>query len=82
MSSRSATSNPWSCRSGLDYVAVRGPLENRVLEYVDHLHEHFEDPVVMRGDRYMPPEAPGYSIEMKPESLARYEFPRGAAWAE
>jgi L-fuconate dehydratase len=65
-----------------DYVAVSGSLENRVLEYVDHLHEHFEDPVVMRGDRYLPPEAPGYSIEMKPESLARYEFPRGAAWAE
>lgn len=57
-----------------DYIAVGASLENRVLEYVDHLHEHFVDPVVMRGDRYMPPDAPGYSITMKPESLARYAF--------
>jgi L-fuconate dehydratase len=64
-----------------DYVAVSGSLENRVLEYVDHLHEHFVDPVVMRGGRYTAPTAPGYSITMKPESLARFEFPGGAAWA-
>jgi L-fuconate dehydratase len=64
-----------------DYIAVSGSLENRVLEYVDHLHEHFVNPVQMRGDRYMPPRAPGYSIEIKPESLDRYEFPHGAAWA-
>jgi len=57
-----------------DYIAVSASLENRVLEYVDHLHEHFVNPVVMRGDRYMPPRAPGYSIEMKAESLERYEF--------
>jgi L-fuconate dehydratase len=63
-----------------DYIAVSGTLEDRVLEYVDHLHEHFEDPVVIRGGRYMPPSAPGYSITMKPASLARYEFPVGEAW--
>lgn len=63
-----------------DYIAVSASLENRVLEYVDHLHEHFISPVVMKGDRYMPPAAPGYSIEIRPESLARYEFPRGDAW--
>jgi L-fuconate dehydratase len=63
-----------------DYIAVSGSLENRILEYVDHLHEHFVTPVVMKGDRYMPPAAPGYSIEMKPSSLARFEFPDGAAW--
>jgi len=57
-----------------DYIAVSASLENRVLEYVDHLHEHFTEPVVMRGDRYMPPLAPGYSITMKTESLARYTF--------
>jgi L-fuconate dehydratase len=62
-----------------DYVAVSGSLENRVLEYVDHLHEHFVDPVVMRGDRYMPPEAPGYSITMKPASIEAYAFPNGEA---
>ena len=58
----------------IDYVCVSGSLDGRVLEYVDHLHEHFVDPVVMREGRYLPPEAPGYSIEMKPESLARHEF--------
>ena len=63
-----------------DYIAVSGSLKGRVLEYVDHLHEHFINPVVMNGDRYVPPLAAGYSIEMKPDSLARYEFPGGEAW--
>jgi L-fuconate dehydratase len=65
-----------------DFIAVSASLENRVLEYVDHLHEQFVTPVVMKGDRYMPPQTPGYSIEIKPESLARYEFPNGAAWKD
>ncbi len=65
-----------------DYICVSASLENRVIEYVDHLHEHFLDPVVIRNARYMPPQAPGYSIEMKPESLAMYEYPNGAAWRE
>ncbi|HVX30495.1 MAG TPA: L-fuconate dehydratase [Nitrolancea sp.] len=64
-----------------DYIAVSGSLENRVIEYVDHLHEHFENPVVIQNGRYMPPTAPGYSITMKPTSLADYEFPNGTAWA-
>ena len=63
-----------------DYVGVGASLDGRVLEYVDHLHEHFVDPVRMRGGRYQAPESPGYSIEMKPDSLTRYEFPAGAAW--
>jgi len=58
-----------------DYICVSASLANRVLEYVDHLHEHFVDPVVIKGGRYMPPTAPGYSITMKPESLAAYTFP-------
>ena len=58
----------------IDYVCVSGTFENRVLEYVDHLHEHFIDPVVIRQGRYMPPQRPGYSIEMKPASLDTYEF--------
>jgi L-fuconate dehydratase len=62
-----------------DYVCVSGSLENRVVEYVDHLHEHFVDPVVVRSSRYMPPSAPGYSITMHPESLSRYRHPDGAA---
>jgi L-fuconate dehydratase len=64
-----------------DYIAVSGSLENRVLEYVEHLHEHFLDPVVIRGGRYVAPSAPGYSIEMRPESIAEYEFPSGPAWS-
>ena len=58
----------------IDYICVSGALENRVLEYVDHLHEHFVTPVQIENGCYMPPTAPGYSIEMKPDSLARHEF--------
>lgn len=63
-----------------DYLCVSASLKDRVIEYVDHLHEHFLDPVVIRDGRYMPPTAPGYSIEMYPASLARYAYPNGAAW--
>ena len=63
-----------------DYIAVSASLENRIVEYVDHLHEHFVYPVRMKDGRYMPPLDPGYSIEMKDESLDHYEFPNGAAW--
>jgi len=66
--------------SMFDYVCVSGSLENRIIEYVDHLHEHFLDPVVIRDGRYIPPTAPGYSITMRPESLRDYAFPGGAAW--
>ncbi len=66
----------------IDFVCVAGSMEGRVLEYVDHLHEHFFDPVRMRAGRYMPPEMPGYSITMKPRSLDRFEFPAGSAWAD
>jgi len=65
-----------------DYIAVSASLENRIIEYVDHLHEHFVDPVVVRNGRYKPPSAPGYSIEMKAESLRTFAFPLGAAWME
>jgi L-fuconate dehydratase len=64
-----------------DYICVSASLEQRVLEYVDHLHEHFIHPVVVRDGRYITPTAPGYSIEMKPESLNTYRFPDGEAWA-
>ena len=66
--------------SMFDFIAVSGSLENRVLEYVEHLHEHFVDPVVVRDGCYMAPTAPGYSITMRPESLREYEFPSGSAW--
>lgn len=64
-----------------DYVCVSGSLENRMVEYVDHLHEHFLDPVEIRRGRYVVPTAPGYSVEMKPESLVEYLFPEGPVWA-
>ena len=63
-----------------DYICVSATLEGRRLEYVDHLHEHFVNPVIMRAGHYLPPSAPGYSIEIKPESLEHYCFPDGAAW--
>jgi L-fuconate dehydratase len=63
-----------------DYISVSASLEGRRLEYVDHLHEHFIDPVVIREGHYLPPVAPGYSITMKPESLAKYSYPDGEAW--
>lgn len=63
-----------------DYISVSGSLENRVIEYVDHLHEHFIEPVVIQRARYLPPKRPGYSIEMKPASLETYAYPHGAAW--
>lgn len=65
-----------------DYIAVSGSLEGRVLEYVDHLHEHFVDPVRINRGRYQVPEAPGYSIAMHPESLERHRYPDGEAWQE
>ncbi|MDQ3398185.1 MAG: L-fuconate dehydratase [Deinococcota bacterium] len=65
-----------------DYIAVSASLKNRILEYVDHLHEHFIDPVTMKRGHYMPPTQPGYSIAMKPESLDAYEFPTGKVWSE
>jgi L-fuconate dehydratase len=66
--------------SMFDYVAVSGTTEDRVIEYVDHLHEHFLDPVAIDAARYRVPTMPGYSAEMRPESLARYRFPDGDEW--
>jgi L-fuconate dehydratase len=68
--------------SMFDYIAVSGTMDGRVIEYVDHLHEHFVDPVRIRRGRYLLPEAPGYSIEIYPESLDLYRYPDGAVWQE
>jgi L-fuconate dehydratase len=64
-----------------DYLAVSGTTEDRVIEYVDHLHDHFLDPVVIRDGHYTAPTAPGFSGALRPESIARYTFPGGAFWA-
>lgn len=66
--------------SMIDYISISGNLENRIIEYVDHLHEHFIDPVIIKNGAYMPPMAPGYSITMKAESLRDYSFPEGTVW--
>ncbi|MFI9611672.1 enolase C-terminal domain-like protein [Streptomyces sp. NPDC052023] len=64
-----------------DYLAISGTTEDRVIEYVDHLHEHFLDPVRIRDGHYLAPTAPGFSATMHPESLARHTFPGGTVWA-
>jgi L-fuconate dehydratase len=68
--------------SMFDYVAVSGTMDDRVIEYVDHLHEHFEDPVEVRGGRYIAPTAPGFSARMTSAALSQFEFPAGPEWRE
>jgi L-fuconate dehydratase len=68
--------------SMFDFVAITGTMEDRVVEFVDHLHEHFVDPVTIRRAHYMPPLRPGYSTEILPESRVAYRYPMGAAWSE
>jgi L-fuconate dehydratase len=53
-----------------------------MIEYVDHLHEHFLDPVVIRDGAYVVPTRPGYSAQMRPESIERYRYPDGAQWRD
>jgi L-fuconate dehydratase len=65
-----------------DFVAVGGSMEDRTVEYVDLLHEHFVDPVRMSGSRYLAPEAPGYSAQIKPEARRHFRYPDGAAWSK
>ena len=63
-----------------DYVAISGTMEDRAIEFVDHLHEHFVEPVRILQGRYRPPTAPGFSAEMIPASVRDYTFPGGRAW--
>ena len=64
----------------IDYICISGSLDNRIIEYVDELHEHFVHPVVIKNGHYTPPTAPGYSIDIKPQSLKDHDFPNGAVW--
>jgi L-fuconate dehydratase len=66
--------------SMFDYIAITGTMEERVIEFVDHLHEHFADPVTIRRGHYMPPTRPGYSTEILPESRVGYRYPTGVMW--
>src|SRR5213076_609093 len=57
-----------------DFLAVAGSLEDHVIEYVDHLHEHFVDPVVLERGHYRAPRAPGFSATIRSETLAAYAY--------
>ncbi|MGW1893634.1 L-fuconate dehydratase [Streptomyces sp. NPDC002004] len=67
--------------SMFDYVALSGSTQNRAIEYVDHLHTHFVDPVVIRDGHYTAPAAPGFSAAMRPESITEFTYPGGTFWA-
>jgi L-fuconate dehydratase len=64
----------------IDYVVISGTLENRVTEYVDHLHEHFVDPCIVENGAYKMPRSPGYSAQIHEQSVADYSFPDGNYW--
>jgi L-fuconate dehydratase len=64
-----------------DFVAISGAMDDRAIEFVDHLHEHFLDPVRIRNGRYLAPSMPGFSAEMHAQSVADHLYPEGAAWA-
>jgi L-fuconate dehydratase len=68
--------------SMFDYIAVSGTMDGRVIEYVDHLHEHFDDPVVIRRGRYLAPTRPGYSITIREASRLAHRYPDGQVWRE
>ncbi|HEX3789527.1 MAG TPA: L-fuconate dehydratase [Pseudonocardiaceae bacterium] len=68
--------------SMFDYLAVSGTVADRVIEYTDHLHEHFVDPAVIEDGHYRAPLAPGFSAEIRPESLAEYTYPDGPTWRD
>jgi L-fuconate dehydratase len=63
-----------------DFVAISGTMEDRAIEFVDHLHEHFIDPVRIARGRYLAPVAPGFSAQMRANALERYQFPNGVIW--
>ncbi len=66
--------------SMIDYVRISAEVGERVIEYVDHLHEHFEDPCVVANGSYIAPSGPGFSVKMYPDTLRRYRFPDGDEW--
>jgi L-fuconate dehydratase len=63
-----------------DFVAISGEMEDRSIEFADHLHEHFVDPVRLRRGRYLAPSLPGFSAQILPQSLAQFQFPDGPVW--
>jgi L-fuconate dehydratase len=63
-----------------DYVAVSGTTDSRMIEWIDHLHEHFVHPAVVTAGHYQAPTAPGASTALRPESVAEFSYPAGPAW--
>jgi len=68
--------------AAFDFLSVSASLDDRVIEFVDHLHEHFLTPVQIRNGRYLLPSAPGYSIQIRKQSLMQFTYPTGKAWSE
>jgi L-fuconate dehydratase len=68
--------------AAFDFLSVSASLDDRVIEFVDHLHEHFLTPVQIRNGRYLLPTAPGYSIQIRKQSLMQFTYPTGKAWSE
>lgn len=66
--------------SMIDYAQISGEIGDRVIEYVDHLHEHFEDPCRVRNGAYIAPTRPGFSIKMHSATIKKYRYPDGAEW--
>jgi L-fuconate dehydratase len=64
----------------LDFVAISGTLDGRTIEFVDHLHEHFVDPVKVVNGRYRAPLTPGFSAQMLPASIIAHHYPGGPVW--
>lgn len=63
-----------------DFICLNTTIENRVIEYVDQQHEHFEHPVRVQNACYMPPTSPGYSVKLKDECIKNYTYPNGEQW--
>jgi len=68
--------------SFFDYICVSASLENRMIEYVSHLHEHFEDPVNVKSGVYRLPQKAGYGCEMKADSVRDHIYPEGRVWSK
>jgi L-fuconate dehydratase len=68
--------------SMFDYVALTGTTDGRMIEWIDHLHEHFVNPAIVTAGRYQAPSAPGFSTQIRPESLAEFSFPDGPEWRD
>ncbi|CAF5106757.1 unnamed protein product [Rotaria sp. Silwood1] len=64
----------------IDFIVVSGTWKHSIIEFSDHLHEHFEDPCIIKNGRYVAPNKPGYSTQIKQNSRQQYSFPNGPMW--